>query len=323
MNTKVNSLYRKHRPKKFSDVIGQEHVTKTLTNQILKKNIAHAYLFCGTRGCGKTTVAKIFAHAVNDLEYNNANNNMDIFEIDAASNNGVDSVRELIEKVKYPPVNSKYKVYIIDEVHMFSTSAFNALLKTLEEPPSYVIFILATTEPHKLPPTVLSRCLRFDFRSASVSQISELLKKTFNKENIKYTEDAVLLLAIAGQGSFRDALSLSETVASFSDNNITEQSVNQVIGSVDKNLLEKLLTSIKEKNLKSIKVIVDEVFSVGRNINSVIKDFLTVVKTHYMRSQDTKTMSIYQKFAELELSIKTATDAQHAFEGCCLLATII
>ena len=184
------ALYRKYRPKTFDEVVGQDHIVKTLENQIKLDKISHAYLFTGSRGTGKTSSAKIFARAINCLNPQNGSpcgkcevckaltdNNMDILEIDAASNNGVDEIRDLRERVKYPPVVGKYKVYIIDEVHMLSSSAFNALLKTLEEPPKYVVFILATTEVHKLPATILSRCLRFDFRLVSLEDLSALLKK--------------------------------------------------------------------------------------------------------------------------------------------------
>ena len=334
MNTKIKSLYRKHRPKQFSDVVGQEHVTKTLTNQILKDNVPHAYLFCGTRGTGKTSVAKIFAHAVNCLNFKDgkvcgtcafcksvAGGNLDVFEIDAASNNGVDAVRELVEKVKYPPVNSRYKVYIIDEVHMFSTAAFNALLKTLEEPPSHVIFVLATTEPHKLLPTVLSRCLRFDFRAASVSEISGVIKKVFKKEGIVASDMVVNDIATASNGSFRDGLSLAETVASYANGNITTEAVSQVLGTVDKKILEELFNAITMKDIKKIVDIVNKIFSVGRNVTAVINDFLEVIKNKFVEIGDKTAMSVYRVFSELGVNIKTATEAKSMFEGACLLCT--
>ena len=317
---KTKSLYRIHRPKKFADVIGQEFVVKTLANQIKNDSVAHAYLFCGTRGCGKTTVAKIFARAVND---NKDDIDLDIFELDAASNNGVDDVRDLIEKVKYPPVNAKYKVYIIDEVHMFSNSAFNALLKTLEEPPSYVIFILATTEPHKLPPTILSRCLRFDFRNASTRQIEELLEKVFKKEGIEASKDITQMIAREGKGSFRDALSIAETIASYGDKKITLESATQALGSVDNKKLKELISAIENKNLTGITDIINQIFAVGRNINSVIKDCLEIIKQRYVETKDAKLMNMYKNFAELEINIKTATDAKSMFEGTCLVCTTV
>ena len=189
------ALYRKYRPQNFSEVIGQKHIVQTLGNQIATDKIGHAYLFCGSRGTGKTSIAKIFARAINCFSPVNGDscgkcdvckalqtNNIDILEIDAASNNGVDEIRDLREKVKYPPINGKYKVYIVDEVHMLSTNAFNALLKTLEEPPKHVVFILATTEVHKLPATILSRCMRFDFKLVAVEELVELLKKIFGRK---------------------------------------------------------------------------------------------------------------------------------------------
>jgi len=317
MNKKITSLYRTHRPTKFTEVVGQEHITKTLTNQIKNGQVGHAYLFCGTRGTGKTTIAKIFAREVNE----NKASDLDIFELDAASNNRVEDVRDIIEKVKYPPVAAKYKVYIVDEVHMFSTSAFNAFLKTLEEPPSHVIFILATTEPHKLPATVLSRCLRFDFRAASEKEIQTLLSRVFKKENIKAETEAIELLATAGQGSFRDALSFAETVSSFSGGDITAQAVTKVLGAVDKKILKNLLEAIQKSDIKAITEKTQNIFSVGRNVNAVIKDMLEIIKQHYISTADKKVMEIYRAFAELEITIKTAQDAANMFEGVCLLCT--
>lgn len=319
MNQKIASLYRVHRPTKFEEVVGQEHITKTLVNQIKSGQIGHAYLFCGTRGTGKTSVAKIFARAVNDGK----TSDIDIFELDAASNNRVEDVRDIIEKVKYPPVAAKYKVYIVDEVHMFSASAFNAFLKTLEEPPSHVIFILATTEPHKLPATVLSRCLRFDFRAASEKEIQTLLTRVFKKENIKAEPEAIELLAAAGQGSFRDALSFAETVASFCEGEITAAAVTKVLGAVDKKILKALLEAIQKADVKTITATIKNIFSTGRNINAVIRDMLEIIKLSYIATQDKKTMAIYRAFSELEMNIKTAQDAASMFEGVCLLCTVM
>ena len=323
METKTKSLYRTHRPRQFKDVVGQEHVTKTLMNQIANGKTTHAYLFCGTRGTGKTSVAKIFAKEVNG----GTQCDLDVLELDAASNNGVDAVRELIEKVKYPPVQAKYKVYIVDEVHMFSTAAFNALLKTLEEPPLHAIFILATTEPHKLLPTVLSRCLRFDFRAASTDEIKIVLAKALKKENISAESVAIQLIAEAAGGSFRDALSLAETVASYTNGNITTEAVTKILGAVDKKILGNLFEAIKNKEPKNIRKIVNDIFAVGRNINAVIKDFLEIVKDFYIESGPgtvlgVTAMQIYRVFAELEQNIKTAADTRSMFEGACLLCTM-
>lgn len=319
MNQKITSLYRVHRPRNFSGIIGQEHITKTLTNQIKSGQVGHAYLFCGTRGTGKTSVAKIFAREVNEGKASE----LDIFELDAASNNRVEDVRDIIEKVKYPPVSSKYKIYIVDEVHMFSSSAFNAFLKTLEEPPSHVIFILATTEPHKLPATILSRCMRFDFRAASEQEIQTLLSRVFKKENIKAEPEAIQLLAAAGQGSFRDALSFAETVASFCNGDITAAAVTKVLGAVDKEVLKTLLDAIQKSDTKLIVSIVKNIFSIGRNTNAVIKDMLEIIKQKFIATNEKKLMEIYRAFAELEITIKTAQDASSMFEGVCLLCSAV
>ena len=237
------ALYRKYRPNMFDKIVGQEHITRTLQNQIKNDQIGHAYLFCGSRGTGKTTTAKVFARAINCLNPKNGspcdecevckalkeNNAIDIVEIDAASNNGVEEIRDLRDKVKYPPTVGKYKVYIIDEVHMLTTSAFNALLKTLEEPPSHVVFILATTEVHKLPATILSRVLRFDFKLINTETIAKLIANIFNESGIKAEQSAINLIAKAGQGSVRDALSIADMCASFANNDIKYKDVVEVV----------------------------------------------------------------------------------------------
>ncbi|MDD3947443.1 MAG: DNA polymerase III subunit gamma/tau, partial [Clostridia bacterium] len=216
------SLYRRFRPTSWDKVIGQDHIVTTLVNQIKSDAVSHAYLFTGTRGTGKTSCAKIFARAVNCLDPQNGSpcgvcahclalaepSNLDIIEMDAASNNGVDEIRELKENVQYPPTAAKYKVYIIDEVHMLSGAAFNALLKTLEEPPKHVIFILATTEVHKLPQTILSRCLRFDFRLVPKDKLVALLAEVFTETSYTFEKEALELLALHGEGSVRDTLSI-------------------------------------------------------------------------------------------------------------------
>ena len=270
------ALYRKYRPTTFDDVVGQEHITKTLINQIKMDKISHAYLFTGSRGTGKTSSAKIFARAINCLNPKNgspclecdvckglADNNIDILEIDAASNNGVDEIRDLREMVKYPPVVGKYKVYIIDEVHMLSSSAFNALLKTLEEPPMHTVFILATTEVHKLPATILSRCLRFDFKLVSLDDLMSLLKKVLTKENITFDEQSVNIIARAGEGSVRDTLSIADRCVSFSGQQLTTQKVISVLGVSEKESLIKITGSILKKQIGSSLVYLDEILSLG------------------------------------------------------------
>lgn len=239
------SLYRKYRPDSFSTMIGQEHIIRTLANQIRKGAVSHAYLFTGSRGTGKTTTAKIFARAIN-CEHPLADgspcgkcdtckallqpSNMDVIEMDAASNNGVDEIRDLLEKVKFAPSQGKYKVYIVDEVHMLSMPAFNALLKTLEEPPEHVVFILATTEIQKVPATILSRCQRFDFRLVPTDKIAKLLSAIFDKEGKAYRIEALRLIAEAGGGCVRDSLSLAEMCMSYSEDEVTYDDVLEVLG---------------------------------------------------------------------------------------------
>lgn len=272
------ALYRKYRPRTFDEVIGQEHIVKTLINQIKLDKISHAYLFCGSRGTGKTSTAKIFAKAINCTNPKNSSpcgecdvcksldgTNIDVLEIDAASNNGVDEIRDLREKVKYPPVVGKYKVYIIDEVHMLSTSAFNALLKTLEEPPAHTVFVLATTEVHKLPATILSRCLRFDFKLVSLEDLSALLKKVLDSENVKYDEQAINVIARAGEGSVRDTLSIADRCVSFAGDELTYQKVLSVLGVSEREVLIKTTGTILEKQVGEALVCLDSVLSQGKS----------------------------------------------------------
>ncbi len=280
------ALYRKYRPKTFDEVIGQDHIVKTLQNQIMNDQIGHAYLFTGTRGTGKTSVAKIFAKSVNCLnpvrgsacgECENCKqleqeNDINIIEIDAASNNKVDDIRQIREKVKFMPVGAKYKVYIIDEVHMLSDSAFNALLKTLEEPPPFVIFILATTEVHKLPQTILSRCVRFDFRLVSVSELSKHLAKIFDKENITYDADSLKIIASAGEGSVRDTLSIADSISAFCQNDITKEKTLQVLGTTDHDLTLDFFEKINEKDVGAVLSYIDKIEKEGKNLAVFAKD---------------------------------------------------
>ena len=272
------ALYRKYRPRTFNEVIGQDHIVKTLINQIKLDKISHAYLFCGSRGTGKTSTAKIFAKAINCVNSKDGSpclecdvcksldgTNIDVLEIDAASNNGVDEIRELREKVKYPPVVGKYKVYIIDEVHMLSTSAFNALLKTLEEPPAHTVFVLATTEVHKLPATILSRCLRFDFKLVSLEDLSSLLKKVLDSEKVKYDEQAINIIARAGEGSVRDTLSIADRCVSFAGDELTYQKVLAVLGVSEREVLIKITDHILTKNVGEALVELDSVLSQGKS----------------------------------------------------------
>ena len=282
------ALYRVYRPKTFEDVVGQEHIVKTLKNQIKNNNIGHAYLFSGTRGTGKTSTAKIFARAVNCLNsideepcneceicVDTLNDNiMDVVEIDAASNNSVDDIRELRESVKYTPSKAKYKVYIIDEVHMLSQGAFNALLKTLEEPPSYVIFILATTEPHKIPATILSRCQRFDFKRVSSKDIANRMAYICEKEDIQAEEKALNLIARNSQGALRDALSILDQCMSFGNEKIEYNDVIELLGTVNIDELFELSQSIIDENTKKALQILNEFIIWGKDIRNLINDLI-------------------------------------------------
>lgn len=291
------ALYRKYRPTTFDDVIDQRHITQTLINQIKNDKIGHAYLFCGSRGTGKTSTAKIFARSINCENPKNgsfcgecnvckayAANSMDILEIDAASNNGVDEIRDLREKIKYPPVVGRFKVYIIDEVHMLTPSAFNALLKTLEEPPSHAVFVLATTEVHKLPATILSRCMRFDFKLVSTEAISKLIQKIFTDSGIKFDERAVDVIARAGEGSVRDALSIADMVVSYSDSNVTYQAVMEVVGSIEKDKLSGIVENLLKGDIGRVLVDLDNILAEGKSplvlskeIVSYLRDLLVIL----------------------------------------------
>ncbi|PKM49665.1 MAG: DNA polymerase III subunit gamma/tau [Firmicutes bacterium HGW-Firmicutes-7] len=288
------ALYRKWRPDSFENVVGQEHIVKTLTNQIKAGRIGHAYLFCGTRGTGKTSIAKIFAKAVNCeapidgspcnhcpiCENLSNNRSMNIIEIDAASNNGVDNIREIREEVRYTPTEGKYKVYIVDEVHMLSQGAFNALLKTLEEPPSHVIFILATTEPHKIPATILSRCQRYDFKRISISIITQTLMKYLEEEKIVAEEAAIKYIAKVADGSMRDALSvLDQCIAFYLGEEITFNKVLDVLGAVDTSVFTNIVTALVEKDIKKCMDIMELVFVQGRDLSQFIMDLI-----HYFRN---------------------------------------
>ena len=283
------ALYRKWRPQVFADVKGQDHIVKTLQNQINSGRIGHAYLFCGTRGTGKTTVAKILARAVNcehpvdgspcgecpSCRQILAGTSLNVVEIDAASNNGVENIREIREQVQYPPTEGKYRVYIIDEVHMLSTGAFNALLKTLEEPPSYVIFILATTEVHKIPITVLSRCQRYDFRRITLDTITARLKELTEAENMPVEDKALRYVAKAGDGSMRDALSLLDQCAAFHfGETLTYEHVLDVLGAVDNSVFRDLFHAIRENRTKDCILKLEEMVVQGRELSQFVVDFI-------------------------------------------------
>ncbi len=283
------ALYRKWRPAVFDDVKGQDHIVTTLKNQILSQRIGHAYLFCGTRGTGKTTIAKIYAKAVNCEHPVNGSPcgecrtcrnissgaSLNVVEIDAASNNGVDNIREIREQVQYPPTEGRYRVYIIDEVHMLSTGAFNALLKTLEEPPSYVIFILATTEVHRIPITVLSRCQRYDFKRISIQTITDRLSELSAAEQIDVEEKALSYIARAADGSMRDALSLLDQCVAFHyGERLTYDHVLDVLGAVDTAVFSRMFRAVTDgQTTECIRQLEDLVIQ-GRELSQFVTDFI-------------------------------------------------
>ena len=279
------ALYRVWRPKKFSDMVGQEHIVRTLCNQVSTGRIGHAYLFCGSRGTGKTSAAKIMSRAINCENPQNgdpcgacnscrmieSDTSFDVYEMDAAGNSRVEEIRELLEKVDYPPQFGKYKVYIIDEVHMLSNSAFNALLKTLEEPPEYMVFILATTEPQKLPSTILSRCQRYDFGRFTESQIAGHLKKVAGETGVETEEDALALIARAAEGGMRDALSILDMCLG-SGEKVTEESVRSVLGAADRAFLFQFCDALSEKEGGEALRLIDKVMLDGRDVQVLLKD---------------------------------------------------
>lgn len=283
------ALYRRFRPSGFDGLIGQEHVVQTLKNQIKTDRIGHAYLFCGARGTGKTSAAKIFARAINCLSPVNGspcgkcevckaladNSNLDILEMDAASNNKVENVREIREKIQYPPVSGRYKVYIIDEVHMLTTEAFNALLKTLEEPPKHAVFILATTEAHKLPSTILSRCMRFDFRLIPTAKIAELIGKIYKEVGKEYDDEALTAIARAGAGSVRDALSIADICVSYKESKLTYSDVLEILGATDTNKITSLVGDIFRGDTGGSLETVEKLCESGKSVGVLCKDIIS------------------------------------------------
>ncbi|MBO7508596.1 MAG: DNA polymerase III subunit gamma/tau, partial [Clostridia bacterium] len=315
------ALYREFRPQTFKEVVDQKHIVETLKNQVMTKKIGHAYLFCGTRGTGKTSCAKIFAKAVNCLSPKNGspcgecevcksiqtNGNLDIVEIDAASNNGVDQIRDLREKVNFLPTVAKYKVYIIDEVHMLTENAFNALLKTLEEPPEHVIFILATTEPEKIPATILSRCMRFDFKLVDTKNLVNHLKNIFDKIGIKYEDAAVELIAKAGKGSVRDTLSIAEMCKSFASEKLMLDDVEKCLGFTDSETLKNIATAVAKKDGKTIILEIEKIYNSGKNMSVLMTELIDLFKklitikiaSDYDLNETKEDLAEYTKIASL------------------------
>ncbi|MBQ7798793.1 MAG: DNA polymerase III subunit gamma/tau [Clostridia bacterium] len=351
------ALYREFRPTTFKGVIGQNHITRTLSNQVKSGELTHAYLFTGTRGTGKTSCAKIFSKAINCLEPVDGSPcgkckvcealdlpNTDVLEIDAASNNRVDEIRDLRERVKYPPTIARKKVYIIDEVHMLTESAFNALLKTLEEPPEYVVFILATTEVHKLPATILSRCTRFDFRLLTTEELVQHLRYVFDEKHIQCDDNSLYLIATQGAGSVRDTLSIADSVSAFCEKKITYDKCLEVLGITSNEGITKLVNNIIDGNIQGIFSEVKNILNRGKNITLLcketteyfknllliqagIKDFNTLNimpnELELMASQanklDTEVVKRgFDKFARVELDFKYSVNPQNLFEAVCI-----
>lgn len=356
------AIYRRFRPNDFSSVVGQEHVVTTLINQIKTERIGHAYLFCGARGTGKTTVARIFARAINCLSPVNGSlcgecevckkladsSNLDIIEIDAASNNKVDNVQEIRTNVQYPPVSCRYKVYIIDEVHMLTTEAFNALLKTLEEPPKHAVFILATTEPQKLPATILSRCMRFDFHLVSDKVIQDLIEKIYDEVGKSYEKSATALIARSGEGSIRDALSLADLCLSYGNEKLTYKQVIDILGASDSAKTADLIEAILRSDVGEVLSVIDELNNLGKSIGVLTKDVLSslrdvlVVKTckgakdilmlpksEYDRLYDLSQLAdnhrflrILEIFTAIESDLRYSTHPRIIFEAAAVKATL-
>jgi len=311
------ALYRRWRPETFDDVIGQDAIIRILKNQIENGRIGHAYLFCGSRGTGKTSTAKVFAKAVNCLSPVNGNpclkcdtcqklsldSNMDIIEIDAASNNGVDEIRDLRDKVKYPPATGRYRVYIIDEVHMLSTGAFNALLKTLEEPPQHIIFILATTEPHRLPATILSRCQRYNFKRISNKSIVERLKSVARQSEVQIEHDALNTIARWAEGSMRDALSLMDQCIGFCGNDVKNDDVLALLGTADQGFMFKVAEYIIEGNSPELLYMVETLIEDGRDVTVFVRDLI----------QHLRNLLIVKVCREPELLLDVGQDIMRAY----------
>lgn len=303
------AIYRQYRPKTFDEVIGQRHITETIKNQIMRKSTAHAYLFSGIRGTGKTSTAKIFARAINCTNNTDGNpcnvcdsclsilsdRNMDVIEMDAASNNGVEDIRDLREKVRFLPSQSKYKVYIIDEVHMLSKGAFNALLKTLEEPPAHLLFLLATTEPQKIPATILSRCQRFDLRRIGVDDIMLSLKDILSDLDVKSEDEALRMIANSAEGAMRDAQSLLDRCLTHNNEMITYKDVTMLLGTVNYKTILEFTDSLIQGDIRSTLLLLDDILAEGKEVSTFLEDLIA----HLRNLLIVKSVKDSQKFIRL------------------------
>ena len=330
------ALYRKFRPTKFSEMVGQEHIKRTLINQLIANRVGHAYLFNGGRGTGKTTTAKILARAVNCLNPQDGEpcneceickgaldgSLTDIIEMDAASNNSVEDVRQIREAVNFLPTKAKYRVYIIDEVHMLSTGAFNALLKTLEEPPEHVKFILATTEPQKLPATILSRCQRFDFKRISNEDIIKDLKYVCKESNIKITDSALNLIAILAEGGMRDALSILERCSQEGDDQIDENRVKDLVGIPKTTFINKIVNNIIDKQSEEALNTLQEIIDDGKDIGNLIWEIIKYIKDILLYKATSKTEMYNNEEIEAIKAISDKTTKQQLIDLICTLSEI-
>lgn len=326
------ALYRKYRPNTFSSIIGQDNVTKILKNQIKNGKISHAYLFSGTRGTGKTSAAKVFARAINCLNPQDGepcnecevckgilNGNItDVIEMDAASNNSVENIRQIRQEVVYATVDVKYRVYIIDEVHMLTTSAFNALLKTLEEPPENVVFILATTEQHKIPVTILSRCLKFDFNRLTEEDLYNRIKYVLECEHIKYEDEACRYIAKLADGAARDALSILDRCISETEDILKYQDVQNIVGAIDKNVIDKVVESILNYDSLTAISCIDEIVKKGKDLRQFTFELTTEFLNRLVATDENKDryINVIDRLSSLDNDLKSTTRKEIVLKAC-------
>jgi DNA polymerase-3 subunit gamma/tau len=314
------ALYRKYRPKTLNEIVGQEHISQTLGQAIKTSNISHAYLFSGPKGVGKTSIARILAHEINNLDYDEHKEYLDIIEIDAASNNGIDDIRDLREKAYIAPTSAPYKIYIIDEVHMLSKQAFNALLKTLEEPPAHVIFILATTEINKIPETIISRTQRFQFKLVEQEKVIKQLKKIANLESIKINDQALQLIAMHGQGSFRDSISLLDQASNYVQP-ITEETINVLIGLPPTKLIDEVIDNLVNANQSSLIRNLNNLFVQGYTAPAIASNLASILRTQLINQRP-----LISNHATLELLANLidvdGSNQPESYLEICLLKTI-